>query len=288
MTDFLEKLPLGQTGLRVSRLGIGSSFGAPTRVIEAAVERGVNYLYWGSIRRPSFGRAMRNLARRKREDVVLTVQSYSRVPALMGPSIDLALLRTGVEYFDLLLLGMWNRRPPQGLIDAALSLRERGKVRHLMISTHNRPSLPSHFDEYREGRSPFDVFMLRYNSVHRGAEEDVFPFVPDDPKPGVITYTTTRWGHLLDPAKMPAGESPPPASHCYRFALSHPAVDMALCGPADQEQMDEALHALELGPLDPEEMERMHRIGDHIYGRHKPQFADKGDSKGVERGGAAG
>ena len=46
--------------------------------------------------------------------------------------------------------------------------------------------------------------------------------------------------------------------------------------------------ALELGPLDPEELERMHRIGDHIYGRYKPPFADKGDSKDVERGGAAG
>ena len=42
MTDFLEKRPLGQTGLMVSRLGIGSSFGAPTEVIEEAVEQGIN------------------------------------------------------------------------------------------------------------------------------------------------------------------------------------------------------------------------------------------------------
>ncbi len=103
-----------------------------------------------------------------------------------------------------------------------------------------------------------------------------------------MAYTATRWGHLLDPKKMPPGEEPLLARDCYRFALSHPAVDMALCGPADQEQMEEALRALELGPLDPEEMERMHRIGDHIYGRHKPQFADKGDIVDLERGGAAG
>jgi aryl-alcohol dehydrogenase-like predicted oxidoreductase len=278
VNGFHEKRPLGQTGLEVSRLGIGSSFGAPARVIEEAVERGVNYLYWGTIRRPAFGRAMRHVARRRREDVVLTVQSYSRVPALVGPSVDVALLRAGVEYFDLLLLGARNERPAEAYVEAFERLREQGKVRHLALSTHNRPLLPSLFDEFRSGASPYAMFMLRYNAVHRGAERDVFPFVPDGPRPGIIAYTATRWGHLLDPKKMPDGMSPPSASDCYRFALGQPAVDMVLTGPANREQMDEALRALERGPLDPEEQERMRRIGDHIYGRYKPSFADRGDA----------
>jgi hypothetical protein len=53
---------------------------------------------------------------------------------------------------------------------------------------------------------------------------------------------------------------------------------MVLCGPKNREQMQEALAALEAGPLTPAEMERMHRIGDHIYGRYRPQFAEKGDA----------
>ena len=32
-----------------------------------------------------------------------------------------------------------------------------------------------------------------------------------------------------------------------------------------------------LGPLPPDEVERMQRIGDHIYGRHKPKFKEAGD-----------
>jgi aryl-alcohol dehydrogenase-like predicted oxidoreductase len=283
MADFLDRVALGTTGLHASRLGIGSSFGASTKAIEEAVEQGVNYLYWGSIRRPAFGQAMRNLARKDREGVILTVQSYSRVAALLAPSIDLALLRTGIEYFDFLLLGMWNHGPPESLVDAAVQLKESGKVRHLMLSTHNRPVLQSHFDRYRERVSPFDAFMLRYNAVHRGAEHDVFPFVPDAPKPGILSYTTTRWGHLLDAGKMPPGETPPRARDCYRFALSHPAVDVALCGPADREQMQEALAALEAGPLDAAELDRMRRIGDHIYGRHQPKFGDRGDHEAVPR-----
>ncbi len=41
--------------------------------------------------------------------------------------------------------------------------------------------------------------------------------------------------------------------------------------------MQQALSALDAGPLDPDEMARMHRIGDHVYARYKPNFKEKGD-----------
>ncbi len=280
MTDFRTPIPFGQTGLPVSRLGIGSSFTGDPAFIEEAVDQGVNYLYWGSIRRPAFGRAIRILARRNREGLVLTVQSYTRVAALLAPSIELALRRARIDCFDFLLLGMWNKPPGRALIDAARGLVEKGRVRRLMLSTHNRPSLQEHFRRYEAKESPFDAFMLRYNAVHRGAETDVFPHLPKSPHPGIVAYTATRWGHLLDPKKMPPGEQPPPARDCYRFALSHPAVSLVLCGPANREQMQEALGALDAGPLDADEMARMQRIGDHVYGRFKPQFGEKGDEAG--------
>ena len=276
--DFTQRIPLGKTGLMVSRLGIGSSYGASARVIEEAVDQGVNYLYWGTVRRPAFGRAMRHVAQRNREGVVLTVQSYSRVPKLIGLSVEVALRRAGLDYFDILLLGMHNQRPSAGYIDAFERLREQGKVRFLAVSTHNRPLLPSLFEEYRDGRSALDVFMLRYNAVHRGAERDVFPFVPSGQRPGIIAYTATRWGDLLNPSKMPTGEAPPTAADCYRFVLSQPAVDMVLCGPSDRTQMQEARRALEQGPLPEAEAERLRRIGDHIYGRYKPKFKEAGDA----------
>ena len=277
--DFTQKVPLGKTGLMVNRLGIGSSYGVPTSVIEEAVERCVNFLYWGTVRRPAFGLAMRNLARRNREKLVLTVQSYSRIPRLIGPSVEVALRRAGLDYFDILLLGMRNERPGPAYIDAFERLHEQEKVRFLALSTHNRPLLRSLFDEYREGKSPYDVFMLRYNAVHRGAERDTFPYVSASPRPGMIAYTATRWGDLLDPGKIPVGESPPTASECYRFVLHQPAVDLVFCGPSDRGQMQEALRALERGPLLPYEVQRMQRIGDHIYGCYKPKFKEAGDAK---------
>ena len=91
--DFTQKAPLGQTGLMVSRLGIGSSYGASASVIEEAVEQGVNYLYWGTLRRSAFGRAMRNLARRNREEIVQAFDDYNAgkmgsISPELSPSMD--------------------------------------------------------------------------------------------------------------------------------------------------------------------------------------------------------
>jgi hypothetical protein len=130
--------------------------------------------------------------------------------------------------------------------------------------------------------------MFRYNAVHRGAEKDIFPFVPKDaPRPFMATYTATRWGHLLDPDKMPPGESTPSARDCYRYSLSNPAIDMVIAGPANAAQLDEAISALEAGPLDAEERERMERIGAYQYAEVSPQYPDMGDAEDVSAGLAA-
>ena len=46
---------LGKTGWKVGRLGLASSYGADERCVQMAFERGVNYLYWGSMRTAKFG-----------------------------------------------------------------------------------------------------------------------------------------------------------------------------------------------------------------------------------------
>ena len=283
---FLERREIGRTGLATARLGIGSTFNAPTEVIEAAFERGVNYLYWGTVRQPSFARAMVNLAKRHRDALVLTIQSYSPDAATIAGEVEEALAASGVDSFDFLLLGNRNAAPADAFVDVFERLRQAGKVRHLSLSSHNRPLLPKLLADYAAERCPYELLMLRYNGVHRGAEKDVFPFVPEDPRqrPFIVAYTATRWGHLLDPAKMPPGETPPTARDCYRFSLSHPAVDMVLCGPANAAQMDEAIAALEAGPLEDEERQRIERIGAHLYAEYAPAYPDAGDAADVEAG----
>ena len=70
---------------------------------------------------------------------------------------------------------------------------------------------------------------------------------------------------------MPPGEAPLSASDCYRFALANPAVNVCMCGPKDESQMREGLKTLDLGPLTPEEMARIKKIGDYVH-EHSPRF----------------
>jgi len=105
-----------------------------------------------------------------------------------------------------------------------------------------------------------DAIMVRYNAGHPGAASDVFPHLPR-PRPGVVAYTATRWGTLLDRKLTPPGERTPRASDCYRFALSHPDVDLVLSGPAGGAELDEALRVLQLGPLSEDEQAWMLRVG---------------------------
>lgn len=287
MNDFLEKRELGQTGMQSSRLGIGSTFDPPARVIEEAFDRGINYLYWGSVRQPGFARAMQNLAKDHRDELILTIQSYSQDPSSIEGEVQDALKSAGLENFDFLLLGNRMEAPEDAYVEAFERLRERGMVRFMSLSSHNRPLFPQLLTGYTQGSSPYELLMLRYNAVHRGAEKDVFPFVPERPRPWIAIYTATRWGHLLDASKMPLGEKPLSARDCYRYALSHPAVDMVICGPANDEQMNEAISALERGPLEPEERERIERIGAYIYGQYAPQYPDAGDAEDISTGRAA-
>jgi len=268
MAAFPQRVSLGRSGLRVSKLGLGSSFKAPTSSYLEAFDRGVNYFYWGSIRRREMGDAIREIARGdRRDDLVCMLQSYSRVGSLLTVFVERGLRRLGLDHAEALLLGWRNKPPSPGVLDAARSLVERGLVGHIGLSTHHRRLLPTLLDD-----ETFGIWHVRYNAVHRGAEREVFPCLAgrgESQRPGVVTYTTTRWGDLCDPSKTPPGERTPIGTDCYRFALSRPEIDLCLAGADDPEQMKQALAALEAGPMEADELAWMRRVGDHIYQRSR-------------------
>ena len=268
--DFHEKRTLGRTGFQVGRLGIAASYGAPTEAFEEAFERGVNYFYWGSRRTPAMGEAIRRLVSKgKRDEMVLVLQSYARYGGVLRSFFLKGLKSLGLDSADVLLLGWHNTLPSSRILDTASALKHEGRVKVIALSGHNRPLFPGLATDER-----FGLFHVRYNAVHRGAEEEIFPRLPAENRPGIATFTTTRWGDLLNPKKLPPGETPLRGSDCYRFALSNPAVDVCMCGPKDLAQTREALSALDLGPLSEEDLARMRRIGDHIYGHHKRPFSE--------------
>jgi aryl-alcohol dehydrogenase-like predicted oxidoreductase len=145
-------------------------------------------------------------------------------------------------------------------------MKKKGLIRFVGLSSHNRKMLGE-----LAGEGEFDVLHFRYNAAHRGAEIEIFPYLNEEreKRPGTVTFTATRWGQLLKAKKMPAGEKPPTAADCYRFALSNPAVDVCMSGAKTVEEMRENLALLETGPMTGAEIERMRRIGDFVYGPKK-------------------
>lgn len=253
---------LGRTGRRVGRLGMAGGYGVPAAAVERAFEQGINYLYWGSLRRDAFAQALRNL-NGKRDRLVLVVQSYSRIAALVGWSLERALRKVHMDHADVLLLGLWNHEPGEKILDAARRLRARGLVRHIAISTHHRPLAPQ-----LAANPDVDVLHVRYNAAHPGAEREIFPRLPArESRPGMVAFTATSWRQLLKPKNTPAGDKVPTAADCYRFVLSNAAVDVCMTGPSSAAQVEEALKALELGPMGPEELAWMRRVGESVHPR---------------------
>ena len=255
-----ERIPLGRTGLSVTRLGIASSYGTNEAMVEEAVDRGVNYLYWGALRTKKMGRGIRNVAHRKRDDLVIVAHTTTRSPKTLSKVVRKSLRQLGVDCLDVLLLGGHNKRPDPRLIDQVAKLKHEGLIRFSALSGHDRHLFPE-----IEKDKQIDIFHVRYNAAHRGAEREILDHLPPEDGPGVVSFTNTRWGSLLKSANMPPGEPPPSAADCYRFVLTHPKVHVAVCGPNRMEQLKEDLEALELGPMGEEELDRMRRLGDHVH-----------------------
>ncbi len=251
--------PVGKT---VHRLGLSLSFGLDPAGVEAAFERGVNYLFWTQLRtgpaRPVIRRA---LARDRERYVLVGGSGLTYFAGSVRRACEKWLQVFGTDYLDVFQIywlgkmSFWSAR----IVDEMVKLREEGKVRALAVSIHDRPWAGRLADD-----SPLDLLMLRYNAAHPGAERDVFPHLARR-RPAVVAYTATSWRKLLS---RPRGWDGPvmTAGDCYRFCLSSPHVDVVLCGPKDRKQLDEDLAALEKGPLTPEEDAWMRRFGAAVHG----------------------
>jgi aryl-alcohol dehydrogenase-like predicted oxidoreductase len=265
MTDWLrERIKLGRTELMSGRLGLGASYGTPTEAIEAAFEAGCNYFYWGALRNKKMTRAIQNIiAQGKRDDLIIVIQAFKRSRRGLEKSLMRGLKALGADCADVLLLGWYNKAPKQKLFDEAENLKKQGAFKYLGLSTHKRSLIPLLAKDSR-----FDLFQIRYNAANRGAEEDIFPLLPEE-RPGIVAFQTTRRMSLVNSSKIPSGEKRPTAGDCYRFALSNPYVDVVTSAPSTTAQMEENLSVVARGPMAEEELAWMRRIGDHVYGRAK-------------------
>jgi aryl-alcohol dehydrogenase-like predicted oxidoreductase len=260
MDSWLYRTPHAFPGKRIFRLGLSATYGIDEAGVRCAMDRGVN-LFLHTMRDKQLRTPLKEALAGRRDEVA--VVAYAHVGWFgwgVRRGAEAALKELGTDYVDVLLLGWlgvtsaWTGATERELVH----LRESGKVRAVGVSIHDR---------VRAGRlaaaSPLDLMMIRYNAAHPGAETDVFPHRRDD-APTIAAYTATAWRRLL---KRPKGWSGPvmTAGDCYRFQLSSPHVDVALCGPRTKEEVEQDLDALSRGPLAAEEDRWMRDFGRAVH-----------------------
>lgn len=248
-------------GREVFRLGFALNYGIDAAGFEEGLERGMDTIFWTTMRTGHLKPALRDhLARDRARYTVMAGPTLGYFGGNIRRGVERILRDLKTDYLDvmmLLWLGKTSALTP-ATIEAAQKLKEEGKVRVIGTSIHDR---------VRAGQlaleSPIDLFMLRYNAAHPGAERDVFPHLHQR-QPAVVAYTATAWRKLF---KAPSGWDGPPmsAGDCYRFCLSSPHVDLTLTGPANVEQLRQSLAALERGPLTSSEETYARAFGKKIH-----------------------
>ena len=302
MSGFTRR-QLGKTGLHVSPLGIGGGSGIQAADLLYAFERGVNYFFFSSdLHHFAYSRstaALRQLCAQGsslRDQVVLATVSYINDPSkLMGILWD-QFEELGIDYIDVFHWGwITDHHHLPSLIRHAQALKEdnvitryfrqlqemegqaqeinaellkRGLVRHIGMSFHSRRAAIAAMPD-------IDVMMIRYNIALTDVEQVVFSHLSTDrtQNPGVVAFNTTHNGSmnkfLTPPAGYPKDLYVPSVSDCYRFALSNPWVDLVLTGVKNRQEIDQALAAMELGPLKSEDYAFLRKYGS-LFTRSAP------------------
>ena len=159
-----------QAGRMSARWAWARATGSAARTSSARSTRAPRSSSGAHVAAQTSGRGLREVAGRTRA-------SNDRDPDVLASCVGDALVRRpgppralGRTYVDILCLAWWNSLPPDRLIDRALELQAKGKVRQLMVSCHERSVFAS---SIADGR--FDALMVRYNAAHPGPEREVFP-----------------------------------------------------------------------------------------------------------------
>ncbi len=267
MADDFFSTTLGTSGIRVCRLGLSGTYFPGRKTIFTALDEGINYFFCYGFDHQMIG-VLRELSSSSREKYVVATGAYNLIVGHpnIRRTLEKRLRQLRTDYIDVFLfLGVTNpKHIGEREIEEMRRLKEEGKVRCIGMSCHDRT-----FAGKLAERGELDVFMVRYNAAHRGAEKDIFLYLTKH-NPAVVSYTATRWRYLLRRPKTWPGENRiPTAGMCYRFVLSNPFVNVCMTAPSNLKQLRENISTFREGPLLPDEMKFMKEFGDAVYSERR-------------------
>ena len=280
----MEKIVLGRTGLKVSRICFGGWQAAGwsstsedefVRTLQHAIEKGINFIdtaeeYGKGRSEELIGQAIKG----KRDKVVLATKFFYKnsAPAAIKQSLESSLKRLGTDYVDI-YQQHWPPKIPalEDSIACMEELKAQGKIRAIGVSNWMEP-------EWQEFSNPARIQTLQpcYSLLWRSIEPKVLPLCREH-NIGVLAYSPLCQGilsgrfktrdqfprdvrkanRLFKPSTYPMvleviaaledlakKYDKSPAQVALRWILDTPGVSAAIVGATKKSQVDENLRAL--------------------------------------------
>jgi len=257
-----DRITLGKTRVEVSPFCLGWVDDPDT--VLAAFDIGINFFfvptdYHLGLYMRSIEGLKRLLARGGgiRDEIVVAAVGYIENPDFFGGTFrELLYAAPEIDRLDVAIAGAV-LPGNAGRIEQLHALRseERLAVNAVGASFHSRPEASAAIAAER-----IDVAFVRYNPLHPGAREDLFPAVVPERNVRLFNFVNSA-GYLDDEAWSALDIEPeiwrPELSDYYRFALTRPELDGILCAPKFPAHVERILRAVEAGPLTSEEEEHM-------------------------------
>ena len=255
-----DRLALGRGGLRVSPCCLGMVEDPAT--IAAAFDLGVNFFFvTADMHWPLYEATRRGLERllargtAVRDEIVVAGVCYPTQPEFCSfPFRELVDAVPGLRRLDVLLAG----GAYGAEVGARLPVYERHREERFLgnraigVTFHDRAAAATALQ-----RGGLDIAFVRYNADHSGAREDLFPHVPERPRPLLFNFkSTSGWvppGRMVEIGLAAPDYWQPEVTDHYRFAFTRPQLDGLLVAPRSPREVEGIAAALARGPLTDEE-----------------------------------
>jgi hypothetical protein len=235
------------------------------RAVSAAFDAGINFFFLtADLHWPLYENLRRGLADliargpSVRDEIVVAVVSYVQQPAFSdGPFGEVLAVMPSLGRADVQVAGGGYDPEVHDRVARYRAQQHAGVFgsRAVGASLHQRRAALLLVNGARG-----DLVFIRYNTLHAGARDDLFPAL--EPSPTLVyNFKSTL------PARPPEfwrelgclddGVWLPSHTDHYRFALARPEIDGILCSLTAPEQVASLCDALDEGPLSADEEEHM-------------------------------
>jgi predicted aldo/keto reductase-like oxidoreductase len=254
-------------GQPVNILGIGGNPKMDRACVPLAYDAGINYFFFYDLTHRPLIEGLKPIVDSYRDNVVVATGTELRDINAVTQCLEEILQTLNIDMLDIFYIeyispsdDLDELLASDGIFDLLQNWKEKGLIRYVGATAHSRPAT---VELIKSGK--VDVMMHRYNVAHRGAEEHVLPAAIAADMP-VVAFTCTRWGSLLkDHPEW--NDTLFDAVTCYRYALQHPGIRLAMTAPETTDQLKENLEIFNHpDTLSKEEIDRCEAFGKLVYG----------------------